>query len=395
MFAWPWLVIALSAHPSPSEFEFRDVESVETRPVNRHRALELSDRPVRPIAWETAAPAGIQHGLVPVGPHVDSALAFAWDPAHSILWLDADGDRRFTRSERFELGSKNPLEVPATIALRAGSSGKAHRLRRTLLFRPGLLGSGLRYTVRGAVLGAVDLGGRATPAMLTDGNADGGFDAAGVDRVWLDLDRDARFDPVSEQFLLGVPVVVGANTFTVSSDFMARTVAAHERDPRVGTIRLALGEARRGPSLVALSATLVSETGDLLVIEKLDEPKEAHVGRYRVSAIAIELADESGRLWSYSFRGGREATIRVGPDAESRADLLHGLAMEVTVDAPGEVRPDDEVNVTPHLRFPSGLYLANCVTRRGPSGRDEERGAEIVLRSPSNAPLNRVVSGFA
>src|SRR3954462_9986343 len=96
----PWLIVlAVAGQPAPSAFQLLDVETVEGRPVNRYRALELGETHVRPVTWEVAPPRGVRHGLVPVGPHTDSALAVAWDPDAFALWLDADGNRRFARDE--------------------------------------------------------------------------------------------------------------------------------------------------------------------------------------------------------------------------------------------------------------------------------------------------------
>src|SRR3954470_7082181 len=149
----PWLmVLAVAGHAAPSAFKLLDVETVEGRPVNRYRALELGETPVRPVTWEVAPPKGVRHGLVPVGPHTDSALAVAWAPEASALWLDADGDRRLALDERHEVKPGAAVAVPVTIA----GAGPA---RRTVLVLPGLLGGGPRYTVRGGMGGGGALGG--------------------------------------------------------------------------------------------------------------------------------------------------------------------------------------------------------------------------------------------
>src|SRR5437899_661741 len=80
----------------------------------------------------------------------------------------------------------------------------------------------------------LELNGKVVRTLLIDGNADGCFDAAGTDRVWVDLDGDGRFDPVAEQFPLGTPIPVGKTSYTVASDPWAHSVAAHERDTRLG-----------------------------------------------------------------------------------------------------------------------------------------------------------------
>src|SRR4051812_12282245 len=168
----PWLIVLAVASPTaPSAFKLLDVETVEGRTVNRYRALELGETPVRPVTWEVAPPKGVRHGLVPVGPHTDSALAVAWDPNASALWLDADGDRRLARDERHEVKPGVAVAIPVMIAA-------TDPVRRTILVRPGLLGGGPRYTVRGGMAGELELTGKVVRTLLIDGNADGCFDAA-------------------------------------------------------------------------------------------------------------------------------------------------------------------------------------------------------------------------
>src|SRR5262249_58459856 len=98
------------------------------------------------------------------------------------------------------------------------------RLPRTLIFRRSALDDGLRYAVRGFARGTLRLGGVAYPVLLTDGNADGCFDDPAADRLWVDLNRDGRFDPLTEQFPLGSPITVGGRGYTVRSDATASAV---------------------------------------------------------------------------------------------------------------------------------------------------------------------------
>jgi len=389
-----FLLVALSG-TAPPAFEWLDVDTIDGRPVNRYRPLELGERPVRPVGWDETPPGGLRYGLVPVGTHTDSSLAFAWDPARSVLWLDADGDRRLTRDERHEVKAGPPVSVPVTIQAQAGTTGPADAFRRVMLVRPGIFGGAPRYCVRGCAAGALDLGGRAVRALLTDGDADGCVDAAGTDRVWLDLDGDGHFDPATEQFPLGSRVVAGRTSYTVAADPWARAVRAHERDPRMGRVRLSLGSPDRKARLVGLSANLVSETGELITVERPDEPAEAPVGRYRVAGLSVQLDDGTGLVWSYTFTSGRAVVLAVEPDGEARTDLIDGLTLDLDVADRGGARPGDEVDVTPHLRLPSGLYLANCTTRRAGAYRDDDRSAEMILRGPTADPLDRAVSGFA
>jgi hypothetical protein len=379
---------------TPSSFELLDVESVGGRPVNRYRTLELGERPVKPVAWEAEAPAGVRYGLAIVGANADSSIAVAWDPLAEALWLDADGDRRFARSERHEIKAGAVIAVRASIRPSSETTGLPTTISRVLLLRSGLFGTGPRYTVRGAMKGTLDLGGRSLAALLIDANVDGCFNAGGRDQVWVDLDGDGGFDPATEQFPLGAPIVFGATSYTVASDAWARSVLAHQRDTRRGRLRLSLGTAVRKGAFVGLSASLVSNTGELLIVEKLDEPVEAFVGRYRIASLELQLSDETRRVWKYHFGGGRGAQIRVSPNEEARADLLKGLAFLVTASDREGVTGGNEVDATPHLRLDPGLYLTNCTTRMGQLQQEQGRSAEIVLKSSQGVTLDRAISGF-
>jgi hypothetical protein len=147
--------------------------------------------------------------------------------------------------------------------------------------------------------------------------------------------------------------------------------------------------------VVELSANLVSKTGEFVTVQAVDAATEAPVGRYRVAGLTLKLAEDSGRVWSYSFSGGRAGTIDVVPGGETRTELLEGLTLDVTAAVHGGTRPGDEVEATPHLQFDSGLYLANCTTRLGEAAREQDRSAGIVLKGPDGVPLDQVVSGFA
>jgi hypothetical protein len=380
--------------PVPQAFAFVDADVVEGRSVNRYRPLETGDRPVRPVSWEAPPPEGVRFGLVPIGHDPGARPAFAWDAPSSSIWIDADRDGRLSRAERHEVQAGPAAAVPVTIA---GPEG-APALRRTILVRPGLLGAGPRFTVRGAMTGTLDLGGRSVRAVLTDGDADGGFGAAGADRVWLDLDADGQFDPASEQFPLGTPIAADGTSYIVASDPWAQSVVCRARDGRRGRVRLALGPGGLtlpgGGRVQRFEADLVGETGEPVTVTALDAVAEAPVDRYRITAVALRASDAAGRVWKYTFGGGRRRAVTVEPNAEARLDLLSELAFKVSLAPTADVRPGDEVAVTPHLDFAAGLYLTNCGIERNGDWRDEERTAAIVLTSPSGKTLDRASSGF-
>ena len=391
-----WLALATLA-AIPVELEFHDVEAVDGHPIVRFRPVELGPSPVRPLKWEGTPPRDVRYGLATVGVTLESALAVAWEPDSRALWVDADGDGRLVANERHDLETGKTLAVASTILVadRRTTDPAPGHLVRTLLFRPGLLGEGPRFSVRGAMSGTLALGSRHVRVWLTDGNANGGFNDNKADRAWLDLDDDGRFDPVAEQFPLGTPIPFGGTVYTIASDPWARSVSAHERDTRQGRLRLSLRGDGQKVAIDHLTVDLVSATGEFVTISAIEEEQPLPVGRYRIAGFALEMGDAKGRVWSYTFNGGRRHVIPIEPTGTTEARLLDGLDFDVSVFAPDGARPGDDVDVTPMLRLASGLYLANCTWKARAGSAEQPRTAAIALVSPLGVPLDRASSGFS
>ena len=167
------------------------------------RAVELVDRPVRPLAAGDRPTAKACYGLLAIGSSPEHYAALVWLPERGEVWIDGDGDGRFALAERHRLAAK-PLEIP--VVLRVGKPGaEPARLKRTVVLRRAADG-GLRYAMRGYVAGTLHLDGLDYAACSPTAMRMAAFDSAAHDRVWLDLDRDGRFDPLTEQFPLGKPL---------------------------------------------------------------------------------------------------------------------------------------------------------------------------------------------
>jgi hypothetical protein len=404
---WSIVLVAFAVPPAASAWQFQDAAAYQGRSLLRFRPVELADRPLRPLRAEDRPPGKALYGLLPVGNTPESGLALVWLPEQNEVWLDANGDGRFAPDERHRLDAP-ALEVPAVVVVhrpphpypsppstgeRGRGEGAPLKLRRTIVLRRASDG-GLRYAVRGYVTGKLRLGDQDYAALLADGNADGCFDSPAADRIWIDLDRDGRFDALTEQFPLGKPLTVGGKTYLLKPAPDGSAVQVHERPAQRGTLRLTLLDQ---PALNAtqFTAQLVSNWGELVSVSQLGQELSLPVGRYAVEALAFQLTDAAGRKWQYHFSGSRRFDIEVAAGRETATAVLRGLALGMTLESGKEaIRPGEGIEVTPALRTAAGLYLVNCQTCERKSDRFASGSADICLLGLAAAVLDRAASGF-
>jgi hypothetical protein len=388
-------MLTLAADPpaEPVAFEFKDAAAYQGRPVLQYRAIEFRDAPVRPLGDRKFA-AGALYGLVPVGPAPETALAIVWlpkAPGGPELWLDANGDGKLSDDEHHVMAGRS-TEIPATITVE--TKPKPQKVQRTLVFRRSSLGDGLRYAVRGYTQGRLDLGGTKYATLLIDGNANGCFDTVGQDRVWIDLNQDGRFDPLVEQFPLGKPLTRGRDVYVVRSDALARAVAANLRSAGQGKLRLVL--AKKPAARPKVFAEFVSDLGELVTIDKLDEATAVPYGDYRLSALKLEVPDPGGQTWSYYFYCQSAKNCTVPTNRETTVTLLAAIGMEMSLElGGGKAAPGQTISIQPRLIADGSLYLSRCTVGRDCNVQQAEGSAEVLLLGPDGKTVARGLTGFS
>jgi hypothetical protein len=381
----PLLLLAASVVAAPaSDWEFVDESSRDGRSVVTFRTVELADAPSRPLHPDDRPPAGSRFGSVALGPGGRHRLGVVWHADTGTLWFDADGDGRYETAERHTLGAQ-PLEAMVAVPFGAGP-----QQMRTLMIRK--RGDGLAWAVRGYTAGSVTINGRAVAALLTDGDGDGCFDGAGADRVWLDLDGDGRFDPLSEQFPLGTAIQAGGTALLILPQSDGLGVRVRERPNETGTLAVRIGTSA---PVLELTAEYVSEFGELVAVGEAGRPVTLPVGKYRVRSVQLRLAGADDRVWLYTFAsGGGPCDVVVSRGQQTAHEPVAGLKLSLTHDAETGVAPGESVTTQPDVTA-GELYLTKCVlgTRFAASGR--EVTAAITLTGPGGVALDRAFSGFA
>ena len=384
---------AADASATPAAFEFKDSGVYENRSVLQYRAIEFHDTLAKSMIEERKFPEGTQFGLVLVGPNRDTALTIVWNPKAKEgpeLWLDANNDGKLTDDERHAMTGRD-LEIPVTFQQQIDPP---IAVQRTLLFRRSAVGDGLRYAVRGYAQGRLKLGEKEYAVLLIDGNADGRFDSIGQDRVWIDLNEDGHFDALTEQFPLGKPIVRGKDVYVIRSDAAASAVAARLRSEGQGKIRLTLGQ--KVDPKTKISAELVSDLGELVVVDKLGEAVAVPFGDYRFSNLKLEVPDASGQTWNYNFDIERNKNFTVPTGQEKTVVLLEQLAMNVSLGLErGKASPGQTLSIQPKLTADGWLNLNACKIGKEADSRQAEANAEILLTTPDGTVVTRGLTGFS
>jgi hypothetical protein len=370
---------------APPTWEFRDELTRDGRPMVTFRTVELGETPPRPLHADDKSLPGSKFGDLQLGPGGATRRMVVWHAETGALWLDADGDGRFAATERHTLG-KDPLEVRTTFLV-----GEV-TFTRTLVFKR--RADGIAYCVRGYMSGSVTLGGKVYSALLTDGDADGCFDGAAADRIWIDLDGDGKFDPLIEQFPLGSALTHAGTAYLLKSDPAGTRVAVRERPSDAGSVRVTISRVAKS-EVVELTAQLVSEWGELVTVTAADKPHPLPAGRYRVDGVQLKLRDGDGQVWTYRFGGSRERVATIEKRKETRLDLTEGVHVPVELTAAGDAaKPGQPVRVRTDVVTGIGLSLTEVeVTARG-GGYGTPVRAAIRLAGAGSETVDEVQAGF-
>lgn len=240
--------------------------------------------------------------------------------------------------------------------------------------------------------------------MDGDGN---GFFTDPQDRLWIDLNRDGRWDPVEEQFLYATVLTVAGERFAVRSDEQGTRLALVRLEGS-GTVELAVRQKPAPNSsepgtlgrLAEISVTLVGRDGSAVGLRGPNAKVTAPIGEYRVGAVAVTLDDPAGGpRWNFVFSDNqpgdakrwyeleRDATLAIDP--LEKFDFSTGPSQ-----TDGKCRPGDDLTFQPKLLTVDGLLINTCYRGTHDTGRDGT-SASIKLAASDGTLLSTAQSGFA
>jgi hypothetical protein len=318
-------------------------------------------------------------------------------PTDVDLYVDADRNRIIETKDRVQ-GKDYTWRVPLDVAVVEGKETKF--LRRAVIFRLGRTSRTLSFAACGYVEGTIQIGNDLVAARRVD--ADGnGFFADSQDRLWLDLNKDGRWDPVDEQFLYAPILRLGTTRYAVRGDALGNRLAL-EKLEGTGTVRIAVKQPELAERIEDVTVMLLGRDGSAVSLRGTTEEVVLPVGDYRLSILSLTLKDSQGSLpWNFVFsdNGGRPPhkwyKVDKGKsqtiDPIGKLELLPGLSAKAASCQPGKTLP-----IQPELFTGDGL-LINTVYR----GEEESRygygscSALVELVTLEGRVIDSQTSGFA
>jgi hypothetical protein len=327
-------------------------------------------------------------------------------PGEVDLYVDLNRNRTIEPKERCS-GENRLWRVPLNVEYAEGEVFK--RLPRELVFRLGSTGRTLSYAAAGYLEGTLPIpegGGTKIAVRRMDGDGNGFFTDP-QDRLWIDLNRDGRWDAVDEQFLYASILTIGGQRYAVRSDERG-THLVLSRLEGTGTIQLA---ARQKPApnssepgtlgrITEIAVTLVGRDGSAVGLRGPNAKATVPIGEYRVSAVALSLDDlAGGPRWNFVFSDNQAGDDRrwheLAKDATLSIDPLEKLDFATGAwQTDGKCRPGDDLTFQPKLLTADGLLINTCYRGSHDTGRDGT-SASIQLSTSDGTLLSTAQSGFA
>ncbi len=318
-------------------------------------------------------------------------------PDEFDLYVDANRNGVIEAKEKLPGAGKDrtgPLDVEVTRGLQV-----LHEPRR-VMWRLGVTRKTINLATLGHVEGSVSIAGKRLSARRVDGNANGLF-ADAADRLWIDLDGDGRWDPITEQFPFVPVLTLNNQRYGLRGDAVGSRLAVEPLTAE-GRVRLRLGTLAKDSTLLKVDVMLTGEDGSAFVVNALDRATVLPAGRYAVgsAALSVQLADGSRPVHFVFSRVGIDADTRwheLKKDKELILDPVGKLRFGLEIDKGQRVRkPGESVRVQPQLFTADGLLINSCMAGEPDDGsRHGSHRRCLVKLSARGQAADVQSSGFA
>jgi hypothetical protein len=314
------------------------------------------------------------------------------------LYIDASRNRVIEAKDKIAGTGKE-----RTAPLHAEITRGLHVIResRVVRWRLGLTRKTIGLTTLGYVEGTVSIAGTKRTVRRVDGNANGIF-ADAADRLWIDLNSDGQWDPITEQFPFAPVLTLNQQRCSIRGDATGSRLAIEPLTSE-GRIRLRLGGLAKDVSLLKFEAMLTGEDGSAFAVSVVDAPTVVPAARYSLGSVALSVqpADAAQPIRFVFSRVGVDDETRwheLKKDQELILDPIGKLRFGLEIEKNQQIRkPGEEIRVQPQLFTADGLLINSCsigdseeVSRYG-----NHKHCTVKLRDARKQAVAVQTSGFA
>lgn len=389
------------------------VPLVETRPAVLERDVSKPDQAKR------------TYGLIRFGSAQSVQIAILVDDyggGRFDLYVNADRDSEITPDELVagtgntrqttlscEVAYSEPLTPEASQPAKTASSttpvpgvqseqARTKKVKRVVVLKRGLVGRSLTLVTQGYLEGKVKLQDVEIPGRRMDGDGNGLFTDA-RDRLWLDLNRDGKWDSFTEQFAFQPLLTLAGQRYGVRTD---RTGEGLWCEPITGEghVRFAIAELAAGAFLKETEISVVGRDGSLFAARTVDEPVTLPVGDYALSLVRVTIGDkdDSARQWEFVFSkigiDGASIWHTVKKDQNLVIDPIGKISLNFEWDGKGSsVPPGRELYLRPILTTQGGLVINSG--RQFIGSVSQEICLSMQLCRPDLSRIDTASSGYA
>jgi hypothetical protein len=322
---------------------------------------------------------------------IDEVTADDWD-----LYVDADRNRVIEAKDKV---AGKGRERSGLLQAEIVHGSESVLCERRVAWRLSAARASIGVATIGYVAGNVPIDGKRIAVRLVDGDANGLF-ADGADRVWLDLDGNGKWDPITEQFPRLPVLTLGSKRYSVRGNSIGNKLAV---DPLTaeGRIRVRLGALGKDVAVVRADVMLVGEDGIAIALTSLDTPVVVPAGKYALGAVSLSVQNADAAVPTcFTFsRTGLDDTVRwheLKKDAELVLDPIGKLRFDVAIDkAKTTPRSGTTINVQPQLFTADNLLINSCTRGEGETWHGGDgHSASVKLLDASKQVLAVERSGF-
>lgn len=351
----------------------------------------LEDEPPADVRVEVAAIGeGVKYGQLRYGDPDSTRVAFLVDRAGGKqyrLFIDRNRNRVLEEDELVP-GGGHEWRTELAILTR-DAEGEERLVPRCVLLRLGFTGRTCTFATLGGLEGSCTLDGREHAARRVDADGDG-FLTGERDQLWLDLDGDGDWSPLSELFLFAPVVTIAGGRYALRSDRLGEALRV-EKIEGLGRIDVDLGEREVRDLHVLLS----SRDGVVATVRASGEPVEVPPGEYRLGMVSLWLSDPGGgEDVGFVFSGEGTRWYAVERDATVRIDPVGTPRIGIRYEESPPPRAGEKLTFRPWVTTEDGLLL-NIAYHGSAARRGELPGATVRLLDASGKQLRTARSGFA